>query len=317
LVPVSFNVNIHIFVNFYVNLIHICICIIIKHANTNFLFKHYTYNSLTVFTQIPPLFFKNKALIKRNVNTPYALKIFSTQNHQIFTSNLINIIKQSFIHLTINFFKLFFTSSQVEVPKSLLNLSILKKAVNLTYVFKFNKFLTKHGNFYKSLITLSKAWSTSLQLYSQYTNLNFNPNCFPILYPLHVTTTDTFTYQPNLTLSNFLARFVRNVQPVYTVYTYKVSKNIYKNTRGKSGKFMFLLKYVPVYKRFFIIANWLIKELRVLVQRKLKNRLMQLIHQMSNAPSNMWISRLNNFSHNYVYRNCKSTLGSTYKYVKA
>lgn len=41
-------------------------------------------------------------------------------------------------------------------------------------------------------------------------------------------------------LKFLLSRFIRKAQAIFALYTYKISKNIYKNTRGKSGKFMFL-----------------------------------------------------------------------------
>jgi hypothetical protein len=87
------------------------------------------------------------------------------------------------------------------------------------------------------------------------------------------------------TLRRILTRFIKESQPLFTLYIYKVSKSIYKNTRGKSGKFMFTWKYVPVYKRLFLISSWLIKELRVLPQRDLTSRLVQLIRNVQENPS--------------------------------
>ena len=272
-----------------------------------------------MYNEVPHFLHKYKYPIEVSLGQKtYNLRKNKNYNNFIFSTYMFK--KQNskaFLYLTLNFFKLFFSTSKVEVPSALLNLTVLNKPINLTYVYKFSKYLTLHGNFLRSTIQLSKSWSSSLSFYLKHINSIFSNNPNNILKLGTLIQNIINPINSNLNLRDFFSRFVRLVQPLYTVYTYKVSKNIYKNTRGKSGKFMFLLKYVPTYKRFFIISNWLVKELRVLNQRKLHQRLTQLIYQISNSPSNTWISRLNNFSHTYVYRNCKSTLGSTYRYVKA
>lgn len=57
-----------------------------------------------------------------------------------------------------------------------------------------------------------------------------------------------------LNIGSIMDFFFKKTQPIFTLYIYKVNKNIYKNTRGKSGKFTFIWKYVPLYKRLFIIS---------------------------------------------------------------
>ena len=52
-----------------------------------------------------------------------------------------------------------------------------------------------------------------------------------------------------------LNKLLQTTKPLFSLYITKVSKNIYKNTRGKSGKYLFVWKYVPDYKRLFIMSS--------------------------------------------------------------
>jgi hypothetical protein len=243
----------------------------------------------------------------------YTHNIINVQANHLQEINTLyySLMQSKFKYLTSNLFKLFFTNSKVEVPKVLINFKSLVSPKNQVVIYKFNNYLTLHGGFIKSLIYLNTAWNTSLTkfwkntnyfdlwLYSNYMNKNFLSN-------------PTQGKMTNTNLKSTLAKFIRNHHPIFTFYIYKISKNIYKNTRGKSGKFMFTWKYVPIYKRLPIVTTWLIKELRVLPQRTLPERLVQLIINIIKTPNKTWTSRVKVFSYNYVYTNCRKTLASTY-----
>jgi hypothetical protein len=224
-------------------------------------------------------------------------------------------LRYSFRYLTFNLFKIFFTNSKVDIPKVFLDFNALSRSSNQVNIFKFINYLMSNGNFLKLLIKLNAAWYNLLQphsnnrsilsWYDSFLQINNNSNLVPDTKP-----------SVNTTLNLFLTNFIRKAQPVFCLYMYKISKNIYKNTRGKSGKFMFLWKYVPTYKRLFVVISWLMRELRVIPQRKLSLRLVQLLGTMSQSPHKTWIHRVKYFSYNYVYRSCRKTLASTYISVK-
>jgi hypothetical protein len=229
-----------------------------------------------------------------------------------FSLGIQNSMRNDFRYLTFNLFKLFFSNSKVDIPKALLNLDALTRSSNQITTFKFNNYLMSSGNFIKSLLQLNLAWNDSINnLRNDSINWYFiynqiNSNELSKLNNIKLTTS----------INQFLTTFIRKAQPIFSLYVYKISKNIYKNTRGKSGKFMFIWKYVPTYKRLFIVTSWLIKELRVLPQRKLRLRLEQLILHMSQSPLKTWAHRVKFFSYHYVYRSCKKTLAATYTSVK-
>lgn len=102
---------------------------------------------------------------------------------------------------------------------------------------------------------------------------------------------------------------------MFSFYIYKVDKQIFKNTRGKSGKYTFIWKYVTQYKRIFLVMYWLLKELRMMQGRTIGDRLTQLLRGFIFNPSGTWIHKIKKFSTNYVYRNCRRTLAEHYRTV--
>lgn len=72
--------------------------------------------------------------------------------------------------------------------------------------------------------------------------------------------------------------------PMFSFYIYKVDKKIFKNTRGKSGKFTFIWKYVAPYKRLFLVMHWLLKELRVRPGRAFTDRLTATLSAITLTP---------------------------------
>jgi hypothetical protein len=102
---------------------------------------------------------------------------------------------------------------------------------------------------------------------------------------------------------------------MFSFYIYKVDKQIFKNTRGKSGKYTFIWKYVASYKRQFLVMFWLAKELRMMPGRAFPDRLLQLLKTFIFTPKKTLIFKVKKFSHNYVYRNCRHTLAEHYRTV--
>jgi len=222
-------------------------------------------------------------------------------------------LRYNFRYLTFNLFKMFFTNSKVDIPKVFLNFKALVRTSNQVNVFKFTNYLMSNGNFLKSLIQLNKSWDYLVKPHLYNSDLL---KWYSVLNQLSSSSVPIPKSPVDTSLNFFITNFIRKAQPIFCLYMYKISKNIYKNTRGKSGKFMFLWKYVPTYKRLFVVMSWLMRELRVMSQRKLSLRLLQLVTNMSQSPLNTWVHRVKLFSYNYVYRGCKKTLASTYISVK-
>jgi hypothetical protein len=118
---------------------------------------------------------------------------------------------------------------------------------------------------------------------------------------------------PIWSLNNWFFKYVYQNLPIFAFYIYKVDKKIFKNTRGKSGKFTFIWKYITPYKRMFLVMHWLAKELRIKSGRTLRDRLNLLIHDIVSQSKLTWIYKVKKFSHNYVYKNSRYSLAENYK----
>lgn len=222
-------------------------------------------------------------------------------------------LKYSFRYLVFNLFKYFFGNINIDIPKNLINLSSLTRVNNQVVIAKLISNLMVNGNFLNLIKKLNISYSMVLSLYFN----NFK-------------TENTYTYllkslgnyrnlpmfskkiKESFSINFFISNFIRKHSSVYSIYIYRINKAIFKNTRGKSGKFMFVWKYIPVYKRLFIVISWLLRELSVINQRILTLRLYKLLLNIINSPNNTWVSRIKLFSHNYVYNNYRKTLVNSY-----
>ena len=119
----------------------------------------------------------------------------------------------------------------------------------------------------------------------------------------------------NFNIYSIIFQNLLRFEPMLSFYIYKVDKKIFKNTRGKSGKYTFLWKFIPPYKRQFFVFTWLARELRLKSGKSIKLRLLDLVNTLTTQPNKMWIYRVKKFSYNYVYRNCRHTLSETYRTV--
>ena len=75
------------------------------------------------------------------------------------------------------------------------------------------------------------------------------------LTPAHRLAHTEITFNHSLELKNILFDRLHSFAPSFCFYIKSVSKTLRKNSRGKSGKYMLVWKYVPVYKRLFLIMR--------------------------------------------------------------
>lgn len=110
---------------------------------------------------------------------------------------------------------------------------------------------------------------------------------------------------------SFIKSSFKKFNFMFSFYIYKVDKSIYKNSRGRSGKFTFVWKYVAPYKRKAIIAHWLMKEVRISPGKKLHERLHFVFRKFLYYPKDTLAWKVNRFSLNYVYYHLRKSLGES------
>ena len=113
-------------------------------------------------------------------------------------------------------------------------------------------------------------------------------------------------------LEDLFNRALSSLSPIFMLYIYKVDKAIYKNSRGKSGKFTFIWKYVAPFRRNHMLFYWINKELKTSKLNNYNDRLKQVILAYIFTPNSTFIHKARRFSYNYVYYNHKTTLATTF-----
>jgi len=237
-------------------------------------------------------------------------------------------------------FKDFFKDESIDVPRCFRNTLSVRRSINQVDLLKLNNYLMRDGKRLKVFNQLARSiWTThDLLLKSHFTSTDHLVNWKHLFTTFSSVTTSSNTRYHEFPFPqeeetpyghtiiptgkyiedvwNFNKMVFQNIYrmlPLFSFYVYKVDKKIYKNTRGKSGKYTFIWKYVASYKRIFLVMHWLLKELRVKPGRSLINRLDATMQTLVQNPQTTWVWKVRKFSHSYVYKNARRTLAETYR----
>ena len=101
---------------------------------------------------------------------------------------------------------------------------------------------------------------------------------------------------------------LKKYSPVFNFYIRKVDKSIRKNTRGKGSKYKVIWKYVPAYKRPYIAARWLLKELKFQKNPLFGERLRKVFETFLINTANSFLLKLRKFVHFFVFFNHRTSL---------
>jgi hypothetical protein len=195
----------------------------------------------------------------------------------------------------------------------------LKRQGKIKCMSLFLSYLTRHGNkakFLKYLLTAIRNYQNNLS------TTNFNLDWKFLFYSLnHLNVMNTLVKKSNLIIfskshfdvESLVKLILKKLNLLFIFYIYKVDKNIYKNSRGKSGKHTFVWKYVPPYKRMSTMLHWISKEIKITQSKNLKSKIFLTLSKLAKSPTKTWIFRVGRFSLNYVYYNLRKTLSETYK----
>jgi hypothetical protein len=294
-----------------------------------------TLSNLNEFVQydlIHPYFFQNK--LNYSLRLPDSAAFMAALMDEYGTGQ----ISPSFQFLGSPSFIMFFKQNMIDVPQCFQKSTSLLNKQNNLLMLKFVTFIMRHGLKLKVTRHFLRAVSRMLtpspharmdfphtNWKSVFLSLSFltRQGNYRTLVPLEnevlrFTNRLTATAKSISTSSNAFSELFKHfakVEPIFSFYIYKVDKKIFKNTRGKSGKYTFIWKYIPPYKRKFFVFAWLIRELRLKNGNNLSERLQNLFDLFGNQPTKTWAYRVKRFSYNYVYRNCRFTLAETYRTV--
>lgn len=248
-----------------------------------------------------------------------------------------HIVREDFNSLLVCEFKSFFKDISIDTPRCFTNSYSLKRDINKHYIYKLNNYVMRGGKANKTYTMILKSM---LAIQSGYETINMQSPVFTNWMSIYVALSyinvsgSYSKFSDNINSTDVCGRRIDEIgivhgnrndcrltlmgnfkmlEPMFLFYIYKVDKNIYKNSRGRSGKFTFLWKYIAPYKRRHLVMSWLMKEVKMQPGRDLYSRINSVLTTAINDPNSTFISKIRKFSYNYVYYNCRRTLAETYR----
>lgn len=129
----------------------------------------------------------------------------------------------------------------------------------------------------------------------------------------HLLTESGYSFNNSLFFKKSLFNKLNDYTPLFSFYVRKVDKSIRKNSRGKSGKYTIIWKYVPLYKRLYVTMRWFLKDLKFQKFKTFDERLLKTIETFLFTPDLSFVYKLRKFTHFFVFQNHKKTLLKTLK----
>lgn len=114
-------------------------------------------------------------------------------------------------------------------------------------------------------------------------------------------------------IKNFISSRLLQITPIFTYFIYNVDKNIRKYTRGKSGKYTFVWKYVAPYKRRYLMFRWFLKEVRFDESRKFGTRLQNMFKNLTFNINNTFAAHSKNYTYGFIFKNFRKSFMTTLK----
>jgi len=235
----------------------------------------------------------------------------------------------------------FFSTNMIDIPRCLKKSYSLYKPIFQLPHLKFLNILMRHGKKEQIFASVFKLFVVSRLQGIKFSNTELSYTNWITLLPLLATTNltpenlyQTFYFErlkldtlnktiesgslihpQDLQLSTFLNTNLEKYKPVFMFKVQKVDKKTRKNSRGKSGKYLILWKYVPTYRRIYAVLRWLIQDISFQKSYKFQTRFVRTLDTIINTPEKSTMYQCRNFNHNYVFKNFKKTLLKNLKTV--
>lgn len=257
----------------------------------------------------------------------------STINNNLKFDNEVNNF-DAFLPLRKSTFTSFFIENEIDVPTCFTKSHSLRRKTYNIALLRFVNFFMKKGKKEKAFNIITSVWTEFLLhlknenllttqaavswvgLYLYLSNSIFYKNKLRNFSNLESwqsqykkqTDRNTQHYNVDFFTKNFLFLQLTKITPIFNFFVYSVDKNIRKYSRGKSGKYTFVWKYIAPYKRIFIAFKWIIKDMKFNTSIKVSERVFKTFEKIFFTPQNTFVWRSHVFAHNYVFRNYKKSL---------
>ena len=199
----------------------------------------------------------------------------------------------------------FFTSQMIDIPVCLAKIKFSHSSTASNPRTRLISMLTRHGRRYSvskaysmsalritrnhfqhcSHLPTSKRWELAYLIFAQRKvrwDKNFcalshssNPSPYPELLTSH---NKSYTPEHRLTsacdwFNDRLFDEISSHYPAFSLFVQRVNKLKRRHSRGKSGQYEIIWKYVPQYKRLLVVLRWLIRDVQFQRPKTFQQRL--------------------------------------------
>ena len=119
------------------------------------------------------------------------------------------------------------------------------------------------------------------------------------------------TPENSFLIKTYLFEQLSDIAPSFSFYVRRLDKSVRKNSRGKSGKYVLIWKYVPQFRRVYTTLRWLIQDFHFQRSRTFTERWVKALETFLLVPKQSLIGRMRKFLHFWVFENFKKTLLKT------
>ena len=264
----------------------------------------------------------------------YYLKTISDDTDSPFDSfssqdspTLISFFATNMIDIPFCLKKMKFAHSSLASSPKLRLISILsrhgKRATISKFYAKTAKDITYTYFSYSSSTDRQKSWDFLYALFSQRKALSgFRGHSTPRSLRLHnksdlynrrnelFNSTHRWTSDHNW-FSNLLTHELTSRSPAFSFFVQSVNKLKRRHSRGKSGKYEIIWKYVPRYKRILTVLRWLAKDIQFQKSKTLQQRIFKSLETLLLNRTDHLVHRLRQFVHKFVFHRYRKTLLAT------
>lgn len=295
---------------------------LVKYNFLTFLDKNSYYFNFTSYNKLPFLQFLTNPLLEKD---------FSLNSPEFFEENP----SKSFQHLNKCSIKSFFTAQRIDIPTFFKKSKSLYSTVYEMPLLKVINIIMRKGlkakvlrvlgsNFFRFFTTLQSNltpltfvnWKpvhfflNKLLITSKVSYLN---PTFPDETPLEIQYGNTFfsnglSFNATNSFEYLFFELIKDYFPIFNFAVRKVDKSVRKNSRGRSGKYVIVWKYIPAYKRLYTTLRWFLQDLKFQKNRTFMERFKRILETLMLTPHLSLVCKTRRFVHAYVFHNLKNKL---------
>ncbi len=188
---------------------------------------------------------------------------------------------------------------------------VVAKVLNLFFLTHKKTDLYTHGLDFKNWAFLYFAYTTIVTKVKKTINFSFQRfgNSLNHHFFKKGTKYHSMLNNPHL----FAAKYLLMLQPLFNFSLFSLDKKARKRSRKKGSKYIFIWKYVPIYKRKSLLLKLIVSDIKFNEGRALHDRLLNSLETLYKTPHKSYAYRINNFTNNYVFRNLRRSLLTNFK----